>query len=177
MARGRKAIDDELDFDGAENVNLTISLPKGTSSKVMKQAIDKIGDMTMKEMDADGSANEGRLQYMREGGRRWVCKVDALMKGMTTFEMAVPVPSNPDIPVIVRGRCGVVLKDGLTKFVIDRLNEAYYVETEEDTSPRGSRNIGVDHKAVKRPLFRVNVMDEIPNPKPVGKIGTLSKAD
>jgi len=150
---------------------VAIEFPAGTSQKVIESTMNAVSRITNENMEKEQANMAGRIKYMKDGGRRFRCIVESLRPGIEFFEMVIPSPKNPDTPITVRGRCGVIIEDGLTKYTIDRLNENAHFETMEDPNIDWAKPMGLTHKIIKRYNYRVEVFEEVEKPKEVGKVG------
>lgn len=160
---------------------VSFKFPKGTDPKMIKQIMSQMGKVTESQIKEAQGMEAGRRQYIEECKKRYVCIVQSLRPGWDHFEMIVSNPAN-DKPVPVRGRCGVVLEEGLTKYVIDQLNNTHDYRMEKGRSMTIQQILDVDQafvtnqKQVKQYHYRVDIIREKENPKPVGaKIGAYAK--
>lgn len=102
---------------------------------------------------------------------RWVCTVYATQPSASkVFKFNVPHPTR-DTPILFEGRHGIEIPTGLPQFAIDCLENAYSVMMVETTSDERSKqgDVGLSHKQVKVPMYRVDKGKKIENPKPLGK--------
>ena len=103
---------------------------------------------------------------------RWVVKVTSSHPAASKFfKFNVPHPKKPNMPLLIEGRCGVEIEDGLTQYMIDCLEKAYYTEMEEIPESERTGDVGLSHRPVKHPLYNVRKLREVKDPKPVGRGG------
>lgn len=135
-----------------------------------KKELDrKVEDAVDEVLEKKNKVNEGLEHYKQNGGRRWRCKVESTRSGVQHFEMIIADPSNPSRPVPIRGRCGVIIEEGLPQFAIDRLKESYRMET-TDVPANPNATAGLDTRAIKVPNYTVEIFNEVQNPKPIGTV-------
>lgn len=117
-------------------------------------------------------AAERKADYKARMSRRWRCQVNSMRKGVQHFELIVPSPSNPDKPIPVRGHCGVIIEEGLTKYVIDQLQSEHHMELMEVPTPSNpsGEDQGLNHRSVPVYHYQVQVFEEVENPKPLGSV-------
>lgn len=171
VAKPRATEDDELgDLGGGEPTKVSFEFPKGVNPDVVRRVINKMGDLTAKEMVQQNAMDAGRADYMKNGSRRFRCIVRSLRPGVSYFELYFPDPKDPDKPIRCEGRCDVILEEGLTQYVIDCLNYEHSYRTEEIPADY-TKTMGLTAKAIRVPHYSVEVLGEIANPKTAGKIG------
>lgn len=125
-------------------------------------------DEGLKELeDKPAPKRKAPVKKVNQAARRFRCKVESTRSGIQHFELIVPDPYNTARPIPVRGKCGVIIEEGLTKYIIDRLQQSYRMETQEKFVAEGSMG-GLTTESVKVPNYRVEVYEEIQNPKPLG---------
>lgn len=117
---------------------------------------------------AELTEEQKAAEFKKKYSRRWRCKVEAIRRGDTFWEVTVPDPSNRDRPIPLKGHCGHWIEEGLPLHAIDCLQNAYYTETRERKAP-SSVDRAVEVESVRVPLYRVTVGEEIENPKPIGR--------
>ena len=167
---------DEFDEFDEQFAEVTFKIPKGMDSRSVKSIIKKMEQITADTIESDKSVSAGRKKYIEESKIRYQCEISST-RGWPDFEMVISNPTN-DRPVILRGLCGVLLEEGLTKYALDILKEAHEWHSVDGWSMSPSDIMQVEsamvltHKKVKRRIFSVIVYDEVDNPIPVGqKIG------
>lgn len=104
---------------------------------------------------------------------RWECTVYATDPSASkVFKLNIPHPTR-DVPLLVEGRHGVLIKEGLTAFTIKCLEKAYNNVMVElsDAEVKAQGDVGITHKRIRVPMYRVDKGKKIVNPKPVGKGG------
>lgn len=173
-AQNELTVEDELgDIPASsdDGMNVNLRFPKGTNPQAVRAAMAAVQRITAREVKKIGAMDANRELYMKEGGRRWKCRVNSMRKGIKTFETIIADPKNPDRPVPVRVRCGVIISQGLTKFTIDciKYEHSYSMELIENINPNAS--MALQYKQVRVPHYSVDVFEEIENPLPVGKVG------
>lgn len=163
--------------EGAQKKKPSRAKPKkAEGSKVAlsdrdKKVLDrKMQDVVDDYIEKKNTVNPGVEKYRKEGHRRFRCMVESTRSGLQHFELMIPHPDNVGQPIRVKGRCGVILEDGLTMYAINALKRGYHIETEE-VAPDPTKDFGVQHKTIKVPNFRVEVYNEVENAKKVGTIG------
>ena len=159
---------------------VSFKFPKGTDPKLINEIMGQVGRMTQNQIEAAKGVEEGRLKYIEQCKKRYVCIVQSLRPGWDHFELIISNPTN-DKPVTVRGRCGVILEEGITKYVIDQLNNTHDFRMEKGRSMTIQQILDVDQafvndkKAVKQYHYRVDILREKEEPKAVGtKIGEFA---
>ena len=168
---------EEQEEKKAENAKVTFEIPSDMDPKSMEALMKKMNRITTEHLAHDKVISDGRKKYIEQSKVRYICEVYSNRPKWPDFEMYISNPKN-DKPVPLRGLCGVRLKEGLTKYAIDRLeaaHEYYFVSgwnmTSSDIMQVDSAMV-LTHKKVKRPLYSVRVFGEVENPIPVGqKIG------
>jgi len=139
-------------------------------AQTQKELDRKVEDAVDSVLEKKATSNEAEADYRKNGGRRWRCKVNSTRAGVQHFEMMIADPRNPKRPVVVRGRCGVIIEKGLTKHVIDCLKGCYRTETNFDEFIPNDSRMGTQHAKIRIPNYSVEVFEEIENPDPVGKV-------
>ena len=135
-----------------------------------KKALDrKVEDVVDKHLNDKAEQNAGVEDYKKNGGRRWRCLVESTRPGVQHFEMIIADPKNPRRPVKIQGRCGMIIEEGLTKFVIDHLKGEYRTQTQA-VPQDPTKESGLLHKQVRIRNYTVDIFEEIENPKPVGSV-------
>jgi hypothetical protein len=159
------------------STKVNFEFPEGTDSKVINAVMAQVGKMTEQQVKAREGVSAGRAKYVEECKKRYRCVVNSLRPGWDHFELTISNPKT-DAPITVRGRCGVILEEGLTKFAIDCLKRAHDFRVEKGASMTIEQILAVDTamvvstKSVRQPHYSVDILGEVTNPKPVGtKIG------
>jgi len=146
--------------------------PKVELSEKDKKAINrKMEDVVDDYLAKANSVSEVQAKYKIEGKRRFRCMVESTRPEFQVFELIMPHPDNPRKPVTVRGKCGVIIEEGLTLFAIARLKQSFRMQTSKKNQDQ-SKTYGLQHTTVKIPNYRVEVYEEIENPLETGKINT-----
>jgi len=164
-------VDEFEEFD-AEYAEITLKIPNNLSKASAAVLMKQFEKLTADVVNKENSVSAGRQQYIDECKVRYVCQIDST-RGWPDFEMVLSNPDN-DRPIILRGLCGVMIEEGLTKFAIDRLKEAHEWYSVPGWSMSAAEimveeSVQVDlYKKKKRRLFSVLVYDEVDNPLPVG---------
>tara|TARA_R110000787_G_scaffold5480_2_gene20052 strand:+ start:11143 stop:11727 length:585 start_codon:yes stop_codon:yes gene_type:complete len=141
----------------------------GLNAEQKKELGRKVDDAVDSFLNEKDTLTQGQKDYAKNGGRRWRCKVESTRKGVQHFEMIVADPRNPKRPIPVRGRCGMIIEEGLPKFVLDNLRAEYRTETQE--VPQDPTKLsGFLHKQVRIPNYTVEIFEEIENPKAIGTV-------
>lgn len=175
--------DDEAEVETkvvpSESTDMNISFPAGTDPEIIKNVMASVSRLTADVTKAAKAISEGRKVYIKQCKRRFKCIVQSNRPGWDHFELIVSNPFN-DQPVPVRGRCGVILEAGLTQYVINELNNTHDYRTEKGRSMTIEQILStdaamvLDHKAVKQYHYRVDILEEVENPIPVGnKVGSF----
>lgn len=179
--KSKEPAKDEFDEFDEQFVEVNFKIPKGMDPKSVQAIMKKMDQVTADTVAADKSLSDGRKQYIEESKIRYQCIIESNRPGWPDFEMVISNPVS-DKPVILRGLCGVLLEDGLTKYAIDILKEAHewYSVPGWSMSPADIMQVDsamiLTHKKQKRRLYSVLVYDEVDNPIPVGqKIGQPKK--
>jgi len=179
-AKAKKEMDEFDEFD-EQFVEVNFKIPKGMDPKSVQAIMKKMDQITADTVEADKSLSAGRKKYIEESKIRYQCEVHSNRAGWPDFEMVISNPEN-DRPVILRGLCGVLLEEGLTKYALDRLIEAHEWYSVEGWSMSPADIMQVESAMVltskkqKRLLYNVIIHDEVDNPIPVGqKIGQPKK--
>lgn len=167
---------DEFDEFDEQFAEVTFKIPKGMDSKSVSAIMKRMEQVTAETIKSDEEVSAGRRQYIEESKIRYKCEVHS-NRGWPDFEMVISNPVN-DRPVILRGLCGRLLEDGLTKYSLDILKQAHEWHAVEGWSMSPADIMQVESamvltsKKVKKMLFSVVIHDEVDNPIPVGvKIG------
>ena len=173
--------DEQIAKKEAEFIKVTYEIPKGMDPTSVQAIMKKMEQVTADQIKKDKTVSIGRKQYIEDSKIRYVCEISSNRTGWPDFEMVISNPEN-DRPVILRGLCGVLLEEGLTKYALDRLREAHEWHSVKGWSMSPADIMQVDsamvltHKKQKRRLYSVLVYDEVDNPIPVGqKIGQAKK--
>jgi len=161
----------------SKSTKVAFEFPEGTSPEVMEKVMAQMARLTADQTKAQDGIDAGRAQYIAECKTRYRCMVNSLRPGWDSFELTISHPVT-DAPIVVRGRCGVILEDGLTKYAIDCLRQSHDFRIEAGRSMTIEQILAADSamvldtKQVKQPHYSVEVYGEVENPKPVGtKIG------
>lgn len=186
MAKSNKKPKDDLDeFDALEpsasesgdeeSMKITFDVPKGMDPKSLKAVMDSVKSVTAAQLQNDEAVAVGRKKYIEQSKVRYVCEVTSNRTPQwPDFELYISDPKT-DRPIPVRGLCGQRIEDGLTKFVIDRLQQAHEWVSVEGWSMSAadimqmSSVMVLTHKKAKKPLYSVIVYEEVSNPTPVGQ--------
>ena len=107
---------------------------------------------------------------IQDESKRFRCEVESLRPGWDHFELVAHSHKNKNRPIVVRGRCGEVIEEGLTQFMIDCLENSHHTESKASGRVDPTKDMGVIHKKTKVPHYRVKVLGEVSNPKEVGKV-------
>ena len=178
----KDAFDDELDIEltpaqksaatrkaNAKAKESETSARDSLSAQDRKALDRKIEDTVDEFLNEKDKFSEGQIDYMKNGGRRWRCKVESTRSGVQHFELYIADPRNMKRAVKIMGRCGVIIEEGLPKFVIDHLKEEYRTETR--VVPQDpTKEAGLLHEMVRIRNYAVDVYEEIENPKPIGSV-------
>lgn len=156
---------------GPDTTTVTLKFPTGTDPKIIEQTMKSVTTMAKGEAARNEEEQAAHALYAVEGKRRWKCTVHSLREGWRAFECTVAQPSNVNIPVVFRGRCGRVIEDGLPQFAIDCIQNDHSFRTEalEGVDPRAS--LAITTRQVLVPHYRVEIHGEVKNPKPILKKG------
>lgn len=141
------------------------------TAKDKKEINRRMEDVVDDYLENANKSTEAQEKYRKEGKRRFRCMVESTREEFQIFELTMPHPDNPRKPITLRGKCGVIIEEGLTLFAIARLKAAYRVKPgvkKQDPS----KNSGLLHAPVRIPNYRVEVYEEIENPLETGKINT-----
>ncbi len=171
--KGKKAVEE---LSKGESAKVAFEFPPGFDPAAMEKIIAMAAKMTVEHARCRSLMEKSRKEYMVEGKRRWRCMVTTLRDGWDHFEMFISDPAKPDRPVKVMGKCGVILDDGLTKCVIDRLKYEHSFVMVEDPDIDLRATMILSYKSVKKPHYMVDVYEEIENPKKVGRVGPVTVA-
>jgi len=163
-----KAPIEKEDTSGTE---VTMKFPAGTDPRLVEETMKAAQVLASKSLKETSIMDEAQADYMKNGGKRWVAKVESLRKGINHFELYVEDLNNTSRPIRISGLCSVMLKEGLTKRVIDTLMGAHHWEQQNRDYISESKNIGLTTKKVKVYHYRVETFGEVKGPKPVGKVG------
>jgi len=171
---------DEFDDFDDQFSEITLKIPNNVSKESAALLMKQFEKLTADQIRSEKEVSAGRQKYIDESKIRYVCQIDST-RGWPDFEMVLSDPEN-DSPVILRGLCGEMLEQGLTKYAIDRLKEAHEWHSVPGWSMNASEimqeeSVRVDlYKKKKHRLFSVLVYDEVDNPIPVGvKKGQITK--
>lgn len=180
MAKTKENVDELEDFaptEESKTMDISFKIPKGMKADSVKAVMRQVERMTSDQMKLDEGVSAGRKKYIEQSKIRYKCIVESNVKGVPIFELIIP-SKKLGKPIVVRGQCGVLLEEGLTKHVIDRLQEAHEFVSVEGWSIPMSKVMEVKSvyvstmKRVKRRLFNVLIYEEVNNPIPLGvKIG------
>ena len=156
--------------------SFSFELPAGVDPKLAEKITANLGKMVRDQIAASDGVSNGRLKYLEESKKRYRCVVSSLRPGWDHFEMMIPDLN--DNPKPVRGRCGVILEDGLTMFAIRQLQYTHDYRTEKGQSLSIDQILSSDtalvltHKSVKQPHYSVEILGEVENPRQLNeKIG------
>lgn len=171
---------DEFDEFDEQFAEVTFKIPKGMDPKSVQSIMKRMEQVTAETIKAEESVSAGRKKYIEESKIRYQCEIHST-RGWPDFEMVISNPEN-DRPIILRGLCGTLLEQGLTKFALDRLKQAHEWHAVEGWSMSPADIMQVESAMVltskkqKKMLFSVVMHDEVENPIPVGtKIGQPKK--
>jgi len=159
--------------ENTDTMELKLSIPKGASAHAVNKVMESTKKLLAKEAGRIDSMEKAREDYQANCHRRWKCIVRSLRKGERSFDLTVA--DAQDRPHTVSGMCGVVLEDGLTQFAINCLKGAYDMSVEERIVDISKDGIHSTVDPVKVPCYSVEVMEEIENPKKIGKVGHRTK--
>jgi len=143
--------------------------PKLTAleEKRIQRALDKAKDDILEQRE---EADDTAEYYATEGKKRYECIVTSTRKGEKQFELAVADPSNTSRAVILKGKCGVRLKDGLPMAAITALQDSYdYTTDEKEASTDPNVYSDVLFTPGSMPRYAVKILGEVKNPLPLGK--------
>ena len=127
--------------------------------KRIAQALERAKEDIIEERENQDEADH---YYATEGLKRYECIVKSSRKGEKQFELSVPNPANPARAVILKGYCGVRIKDGLPMTAIDALESAYDYETEEKPTSQDP-NVYQDTTFIpgERARYSVKIIGEV----------------
>ena len=155
---------------------LSISLPEGTTPEMVEKIKASLEQKVKDEIASEDGVSAGRKAYLKESQKRFRCRVNSLRPGWDHFELTIPDAN--DNPKAIRGRCGVIIEDGLTLFTIRQLQYTHDYRTEEgrsmtvDQIMSARSTLVLDYKSVKQPHYSVEILGEVENPKGLNdKIG------
>lgn len=181
-AKSNKTVEkDEFDEFDEQFAEVTFKIPKGMNPKSVQAIMKQMERVTAETIESEKAVTIGRQKYIDESKVRYVCEIHSNRTGWPDFEMVISNPVN-DRPVILRGLCGVLLEEGLTKYALDRLKNAHEWYAVDGWSMSPSDIMQVESAMIltsrkqKRLLYSVIIHDEVDNPIPVGqKIGQPKK--
>jgi hypothetical protein len=158
---------------GSKNKTVTIEFGDEVEAKDMDATMKMVTKMTVDSAERHKAVSSARADYEKNGGRRYRCTVESLVPGQKFFEMTVSHPKK-DRPILIQGKCGVIIEDGLTQYMIDCLTycHSYRMEPRLNVDPTAQQ--ALTYEEVKVPHFRVTVLNEIQNPKELGRAGSVS---
>jgi len=103
--------------------------------------------------------------------KRIECTVRATQPSASkVFKLNVPHPTNGN-PILIEGRCGIRIKEGLTEYAISCLERAYTNVMVEVPEAERTGDVGLTHRRQRVPMYNVEKHGEVKDPKPIGKGG------
>lgn len=157
----------------SKGMKVAFDFPEGTDSKVIQDTMAQMGRIAKQNAEAQNAMSVGKAKYVEQCKRRFKVIVTSLRRGWNTFEMIISDPIT-DRPIPVRGKCGVILEKGVTQYVINQLNYTHSHRTENGRSMTIDQILSSDvaivmeTKTVKEYHYRVEIIEEVTDPIPVG---------
>lgn len=160
----------------SSGTKVALEFPEGTDPKLIESITASMGKMVKEQVAASQGISDGRQKYLEESKVRYRCRVNSLRPGWNHFEMIIA--DENDNPKPLRGKCGVIIEQGLTMFAIRSLQRTHDFRTEQgrsmtiDQIMSSDSTLVLDYKRVKQPHYSVEILGVVENPLPLSaKIG------